>query len=904
MRVVNFDDGFTSETAPISVGVDASNVAVTPAGNLASVDAQAALTELQGDIDTINAALTPHLADTSTHGVTGDIVGTTDSQALTNKTIVAASNTITTAASGNLTATELNTALAELQADIDGRATPADVAVVQSDIDTHESDTANPHAVTATQVGLGNVDNTSDATKNAAVATLTNKTLTSPVINTPTGIVKGDVGLGNVDNTSDATKNAAAVTLTNKTLTAPLISEGAAPSTPASGNVAVYAKTDKKLYTKDSSGTETQVGAGGTGELNMVANPSDANNWSRTGTTGAAGNAPATTTTAGDLPLSGVSSTAIKLLSATSAAAEATAYVSYSFTTPASVSGKQKVEFYMRPGSNFAESEWTVSVYQSTTRQNLSTDVSSVTYLPNLSGRFVTYVDLDASTAYTLRFARTVNAGTNAAQLNLANVVVGPGLRGGSAAVGEWQAFTPAFTATGGGTVTTGSSGTPVSSGFYRRNGSSMDVNVVWRWGTSSPTFGTSGDYVFTVPAGLSVNASALGTSGNSATAVLGSGYFYDNSASDTFPISATYYATANQIKLALTTNLSGASLGTTAPVTIAVDDQISFSISIPISEWAGSGTVNVGQNDVDYSSNSTTSSSDDTTAFAYGPSGSVVPSITATTGTTSVAKRVRFPTPISPTDRIQLEVQNSGTGPWIPVEESYYYTGSIRIGGTIYGMGWVAVASSSTDIDVLFNKGGRLASNGTIAGAGSDYPNNAADRWRVRKASGGQAVGFGAATATSSGLVSTTTQSLAGVKTFNDGIKLDDAAGQTTLAYYAEADHTTDINNLRVAAPNVTIKCTRVGRMVTLQMTTSLSATTKDATTTAPSCATALPTAYRPTNTFNFPLLIRDNGTNQIGNGAVLNTGIITFDRGDLGNWTSGGSANIYRWVVSYQVD
>jgi hypothetical protein len=50
--------------------------------------------------------------------------------------------------------------------------------------------------------------------------TLTNKTLTSPVINSPTGIVKGDVGLGNVDNTSDATKNAASATLTNKTIDA------------------------------------------------------------------------------------------------------------------------------------------------------------------------------------------------------------------------------------------------------------------------------------------------------------------------------------------------------------------------------------------------------------------------------------------------------------------------------------------------------------------------------------------------------------------------------------------------------------------------------------------------------------------------------------------------------------
>lgn len=50
--------------------------------------------------------------------------------------------------------------------------------------------------------------------------TLTNKTLTSPAITTPTGLVKGDVGLGNVDNTSDATKNAATATLTNKTIAA------------------------------------------------------------------------------------------------------------------------------------------------------------------------------------------------------------------------------------------------------------------------------------------------------------------------------------------------------------------------------------------------------------------------------------------------------------------------------------------------------------------------------------------------------------------------------------------------------------------------------------------------------------------------------------------------------------
>lgn len=67
--------------------------------------------------------------------------------------------------------------------------------------------------------------NVDDPVGRTATQTLTNKTLTSPVINTPTGIVKGDVGLGNVDNTSNATERAAAVTLTNKRITARVVTE-------------------------------------------------------------------------------------------------------------------------------------------------------------------------------------------------------------------------------------------------------------------------------------------------------------------------------------------------------------------------------------------------------------------------------------------------------------------------------------------------------------------------------------------------------------------------------------------------------------------------------------------------------------------------------------------------------
>jgi hypothetical protein len=57
-------------------------------------------------------------------------------------------------------------------------------------------------------VPSGTVVGTSDS------QTLTNKTLTSPVVNSPTGIVKSDVGLGNVDNTSDANKPVSTATQT------------------------------------------------------------------------------------------------------------------------------------------------------------------------------------------------------------------------------------------------------------------------------------------------------------------------------------------------------------------------------------------------------------------------------------------------------------------------------------------------------------------------------------------------------------------------------------------------------------------------------------------------------------------------------------------------------------------
>ena len=111
----------------------------------------------------------------------------------------------------SLVADELITKLTGLD---DQNTIDAAINAVQGNLTTHINDKDNPHEVTKAQIGLSNVDNTSDVNKPISTATqtaLNNKvdkttTVNGHALSGNVTVTKDDVGLGNVDNTSDANK--------------------------------------------------------------------------------------------------------------------------------------------------------------------------------------------------------------------------------------------------------------------------------------------------------------------------------------------------------------------------------------------------------------------------------------------------------------------------------------------------------------------------------------------------------------------------------------------------------------------------------------------------------------------------------------------------------------------------
>ena len=172
-----------------------------------------------------DTAVSTHNSDTTdVHGIsnTANLVATTDTGTVTstmiaNDTIVnadinasAAIEWTKIAPSSTVSATELGY--------LDGVTSAIQTQInAKQDKVTDVSDTEIGYlngVTSAIQTQIDSKAPSSTAVTLTGTETLTNKTLTSPVINTPTGITKTDVGLANVDNTTDAGKPVSTATQT------------------------------------------------------------------------------------------------------------------------------------------------------------------------------------------------------------------------------------------------------------------------------------------------------------------------------------------------------------------------------------------------------------------------------------------------------------------------------------------------------------------------------------------------------------------------------------------------------------------------------------------------------------------------------------------------------------------
>jgi hypothetical protein len=588
-------------------------------------------------------------------------------------------------------------------------------------------------------------------------------------------------------------------------------------------------------------------------------------------------------TTAADLPRATTTQFGLKILPVNTK----TDYVYTTFKLdPADGAKKLKVQFDQNPLTGFVSSDltlevdsctvaWTVAVNTAATcsgtsaRLPLSTDASAVTSLPNLTGTYRTTFDSPAFASAPFILLKIAQVSTATHALVISDLIVGPGTVTQGAALSGWQTSTMTI----GGSTSAPTKGTNSLDLFsWRREGDSIHMRYSYLQ-TGAGSAG-SGTYLFPLPNGYTVNTSYNTTAAANGNAAdinnFGPGNAYDGT--NEYILTAYAYNSTN-IALSLMTSITLTNTLGSAHVPLSnASARIAFDIVVPVNELAGSGTVNVAQNDIQYYSGvvqtAGTWNSSGTVTTVIGPAGSQMGNSTPSGTTVTYTFVPPTPIPVGATPVFQMSPDQIH---WSPIPNPFG-TGvmeGIKFDGTNYvGVGLAVTSTGTIQMTI-----GKYAYGGTGAWNGTFY-------FRIAVGLPGQAVGYGLASGNvgSSGLVS-----------YED-------SGTFTVA----------LTGAYTSTQNPTIRYSRVGKTVTISWTQS----------TAP-CSHALaisaaagqwPLALRPSVAIQWAFPAYDNTgypASVMGFVTVNTDGSMTITKSvDGGSYSATGNCGLLQHSASYVVN
>lgn len=585
------------------------------------------------------------------HGVTGSVVGTTDTQTLTNKTIDADLNTVTNIENADIKAA----AAIDATKIADGSVTNTEfqyIGGLTSDAQTQISSKIT--APSSTDNAVAKYDGTNGAVQNTAVLiddsnnitgvndltvgndlTVTgNLTVngTTTTVNTATLEVEdanitlnnngtqssadtADAGItiemsdatdaiihydstsstkwkvGEVGSTAEIVDASTAQTLTNKTLTAPVIDaaslteQSSTPSTPSSGTKKFYAKNDGKLYTLDSAGNEIEVGSGAggggvfyinedfeTGVASLVAY-ADAAGTSPVDATGGSPNITVSIESAS--PLIGDQSAQIAK-DAANRQGEGVAITSE--TVDEAYEDKvHTVEFLWKTDANYADGDMSLWVVHPTTgtvealyfRTALGEYTNELPKSDTTVTRIVSELTpIDATYKIVIHVAST---SATAYEVFVDDIKCGPQRTFNAALVTEWESYTPTGSWVSNATYT----------GKYRRVGDSAEIRIKVAL-SGAPT---SAALTVDLPTGLSIDTNKVVTSDTTLVFPESEVRIYD--AGSGWWSGALRYSDTNTFSVLYVDGTSVyAAVTQAAPMTFTTSDAIEIYVKVPISGW------------------------------------------------------------------------------------------------------------------------------------------------------------------------------------------------------------------------------------------------------------------------------------------------------------------------------